>query len=107
VAAPSVSVCGAAVSSLVALHTLRPGRYEPVAIPSIHSLYRTHGFYCFYVRRLNGSGSYFPASGWTVIILELRGVTTAGDTGDASPVHPTMSPLPPNDNRQFVFGVDF
>jgi len=23
---------------------------------------------------------------------EVRGVATAGDTGDASPVHPTMSP---------------
>ena len=41
-----------------------------------------------------------------------RGVTTAGDaspvdTGDASPVRPTMSPLHQNDNRQFVFGADF
>jgi len=38
---------------------------------------------------------------------EGRGVTTAGDTGDASPVRPTMSPLYQNDNRQFVFGADF
>ena len=37
----------------------------------------------------------------------LRGVTTAGDTGDASPVRPTMSPLHQNDNRQFIFGTDF
>jgi len=36
-----------------------------------------------------------------------RGVTTAGDTGDASPVRPTMSPLHQNDNRQFIFGTDF
>jgi len=31
-----------------------------------------------------------------------------GDTGDASPVRPTMSLLHQNDNRhQFVFGADF
>jgi len=36
-----------------------------------------------------------------------RGVATAGDTGDASPVRPTMSPLHQNDNRQFVFVADF
>jgi len=36
-----------------------------------------------------------------------RGVTTAGDTGDASPMRPTMSPLHQNDNRQFIFGTDF
>ena len=36
-----------------------------------------------------------------------RGVATAGDTGDTSPVRPTMSPLHQNDNRQFVFGADF
>jgi len=36
-----------------------------------------------------------------------RGVTTAGDTGDVSPVRPTMSPLHQSDNRQFVFGADF
>ena len=37
-----------------------------------------------------------------------RGVTTAGDRGDASPVRPTMSPLHQSDNRhQFVFGADF
>jgi len=38
----------------------------------------------------------------------VRGVTTAGDRGDASPVRPTMSPLHQSDNRhQFVFGADF
>ena len=36
-----------------------------------------------------------------------RCVTTAGDTGDASPVRPTMSPLHQNDNRQFIIGNDF
>jgi len=36
-----------------------------------------------------------------------RGIATAGDTGDASPVRPTMSPLHQNDNRQFVLGADF
>ena len=36
-----------------------------------------------------------------------RGVATAGGTGDASPVRPTMSPLHQNDNRQFVFRADF
>ena len=36
-----------------------------------------------------------------------RGVATAGDTGDTSPVRPIMSPLHQNDNRQFVFGADF
>jgi len=43
------------------------------------------------------------------IALPYRGVTTAGDTGDASrsPVRPTMSPLHQNDNRQFVFRADF
>ena len=39
--------------------------------------------------------------------VSFRGVTTAGDTGDASPVRPTMSPLHQNDNRQFIFGTDF
>jgi len=34
-----------------------------------------------------------------------RGVATAGDTGDASRVRPTMSPYV--NNRQFVFGADF
>jgi len=40
-------------------------------------------------------------------IVTLRGVATAGDTGDASPVRPTMSPLHQNDNRQFFFQADF
>jgi len=51
---------------------------------------------------------------WHILILLAqavrlicRGVATAGDTGDASPVRPTMSPLHQNDNRQFVFGADF
>ena len=39
--------------------------------------------------------------------LRTRGVATAGDTGDASPVRLTMSPLHQNDNRQLVFGADF
>jgi len=42
----------------------------------------------------------------SVTFLRPRGVTTAGDTGDASPVRPTTSPLHQNDNRQFVFRAD-
>ena len=37
-----------------------------------------------------------------------RGVATAGDTGDASPVRPTMSPyIKMTTDMQFVFGADF
>ena len=47
------------------------------------------------------------ADSFTVYLVS-RGVTTAGDRGDASPVRPTMSPLHQSDNRhQFVFGADF
>ena len=41
-----------------------------------------------------------------LIIVLRRGVTTAGDTGDASPVRYHV-PLHQSDNRQFVFGADF
>jgi len=36
-----------------------------------------------------------------------RGVTTAGDTGDASPVRPTMSPLHQNNNRRLSSDLTF
>jgi len=49
----------------------------------------------------------FPLPPVSIATARLRGVATAGDTGDASPVRPTMSPLHQNDNRQFVFGADF
>jgi len=70
---------------------------------------------CIAAKRLHGSRYHLHGTGVGLgpddIVLDgdpaPRGVTTAGDTGDASPVRPTMSPLHQNDNRQFIFGTDF
>jgi len=75
--------------------------------------FRTTGMAYPWWTEIENAMPRMPAAKWPLghgydsEITLRQGRNTAGDTGDASPVRPTMSPLHQNDNRQFIFGTDF